>query len=197
VRLPAALALSVGVHVGVVWLAWHQPHAAVAQAMPAPKPSPKPTRVSLYTRTAERPAVAAAHVEEPATAELAPVAPATEEAPAGPAGGDVGAASTGPEGGGPAPAAVPAFDVTALHQRLSESARRCYPAAARRFGLSGEATVAFCLDASGALTSTTLAGSSGQSLLDTAARECVIAGALPFPADAAGGCYSVPVRFSR
>jgi hypothetical protein len=32
-------------------------------------------------------------------------------------------------------------------------------------------------------------------MLDAAARDCVIAGALPLPAEASGGCYTVPVRF--
>lgn len=87
------------------------------------------------------------------------------------------------------------FDVSALHAALAEAARRCYPAAAKRFHLTGEAQVDFCLDARGALTSTRLASSTGQSLLDTAARECVIAGAMPMPPEASGGCYTVPVRF--
>jgi TonB family protein len=82
-----------------------------------------------------------------------------------------------------------------MHAALAASAQRCYPPAAKRYRLSGEATVEFCLDASGGLSSTKLASSSGENLLDDAARDCVIAGALPFPKDAAGGCYSVPVRF--
>ena len=87
------------------------------------------------------------------------------------------------------------FDVAALHAALAESARRCYPAAARRFRLTGEAQVSFCLEASGALASTALTRSTGESLLDAAAKDCVIAGAMPMPTQAAGGCYAVPVRF--
>lgn len=99
--------------------------------------------------------------------------------------------------GVPQPARAPAaFDATALHARLAASAKRCYPAAARRFQLTGEAQVEFCLDDKGALSSTKLARSAGQGLLDDAARDCVVAGALPFPAEAFGGCYSVPVRFA-
>jgi len=89
------------------------------------------------------------------------------------------------------------FDVTALHERLAASARRCYPAAARRFGLAGEATLDFCLDAVGGLTRAALSRSSGHPMLDAAARECVLSGAQPFPTEAAGACYSVPVRFGR
>jgi TonB family protein len=88
------------------------------------------------------------------------------------------------------------FDVKALHAALAEAARRCYPAAARRYRLSGEAQIDFCLDGSGALSSTRLVASSGAEVLDAAARDCVIAGALPLPREAVGGCYTVPVRFS-
>ncbi|MBK7857689.1 MAG: TonB family protein [Archangiaceae bacterium] len=84
----------------------------------------------------------------------------------------------------------------ALHAALSESARRCYPAAAKRYHLSGEAQLEFCLDAAGALKSTKLLASTGAEVLDAAARDCVIAGALPLPREAFGGCYAVPVRFS-
>jgi TonB family protein len=92
--------------------------------------------------------------------------------------------------------AVPAFDAAAMHARLAASAQRCYPAAARRFSLTGEAQIEFCLDDQGRLSSTKLTHSAGQALLDDAARDCVVVGALPFPAEAAGGCYSVPVRFA-
>src|SRR5207253_2732438 len=50
-----------------------------------------------------------------------------------------------PTGGEGAP--PPPFDVSALHAALADSARRCYPPAAKRFHLTGEAQVDFCLDA--------------------------------------------------
>src|SRR5262249_34324764 len=96
-----------------------------------------------------------------------------------------------------APAPARTLDVAALHAALAASAKRCYPAAARRFGLTGEVTLDFCLDGSGARRSLSLEGTTGQALLDAAARECVVKGALPLPADAAGSCYAVPVRFNR
>jgi TonB family protein len=99
-----------------------------------------------------------------------------------------------------APRAAPSkafVDSELLHARLADAARRCYPPPARRFGLTGEARVDFCLNQSGGLASTTLSASTGHPMLDAAARECVVAGALPFPAEAAGGCYSVPVRFGQ
>jgi len=36
---------------------------------------------------------------------------------------------------------------------------------------------------------------SGQSMLDEAARTCVVERAVPFPDQAAGRCFTVPVRF--
>lgn len=85
--------------------------------------------------------------------------------------------------------------MAALHARLSTSARRCYPAAARRFRLEGVVPVAFCLDPGGALRSVELRGSTGASVLDRAARECVVQGALPL--EGAGSCFLVDVRFGN
>jgi TonB family protein len=211
-KTSAALVLSLLVHALAAWLVFRHGRPAVA-AKPKP-PQVRATRVSLFSRPVERPAAAVARVEaptrhlrtRPAALIAVPVetegdvaiaaAPAADAAPeaglaAEPAGG-----SPGPAVHGPAPA-QPSFDAAALHARLADSAQRCYPAAARRFGLTGQATVDFCLDASGALSSTALSLSTGQALLDTAARDCVVKGALPFPTEAAGGCYSVPVRFGR
>lgn len=83
--------------------------------------------------------------------------------------------------------------LAALHRRLAESARRCYPSAARRFRLTGEVGLSFCL-ANGAVRSVELSGSTGSTLLDRAARECIVQGALPLPVSQ--GCYVQPVRFA-
>lgn len=80
-----------------------------------------------------------------------------------------------------------------LHERLEASARRCYPSAARRFRLQGKAQVSFCLDGAGRLAKLSLIGSTGHALLDSAARDCVVPGALPL--QLAAECFSVPVRF--
>lgn len=85
-------------------------------------------------------------------------------------------------------------DLIALHLRLARAAERCYPSAARRFRLTGEVQLSFCLDGSGAVSKLELKGSTGSPLLDRAARECVLPGA--FPLGIQGGCYSVPVRFA-
>ncbi|MHB8877147.1 MAG: TonB family protein [Myxococcaceae bacterium] len=82
-----------------------------------------------------------------------------------------------------------------LQRRLAESARRCYPSAAARFRLVGEVGLSFGLDGAGGLTSLSLLGSTGSSILDRAAEECVIQGALPLPV-ASGARYSVRVRFA-
>jgi len=59
--------------------------------------------------------------------------------------------------------------------------------------VKGEVVLSFCLDAAGAATSVAPVTSSGSALLDRAATDCVLPGALPVP-DAAG-CYRVPVVF--
>ncbi len=87
-------------------------------------------------------------------------------------------------------------DVAALvHARLAAVADGCYPAAARRFRQRGTATLSFCSDAAGVITGGHVSASSGASMLDTAARECVLTAASPLPLPAAGACFSVPVRF--
>jgi protein TonB len=223
-RLVAALGFSLLVHAVAAFMASR--HAPEKHATMLP-PLPTATRVVLFTRAPDPPAavapVAAARVEAPsrparaaprtAATEL-PARPAPEAAKEAPEGDQPGTDSAAPEAAGvvatgyagsgtdtvevaaPEPASA-AFDLAALHARLAASAQRCYPAAARRFGLTGVAVLDFCLDAAGALTSHQLARSSGQSLLDTAAVDCVLQGAQPFPAEAFGGCYSVPVRFGR
>jgi len=84
--------------------------------------------------------------------------------------------------------------VAELHRRLAESAQRCYPSTARRLRLRGEVGLHFCLSEQGRVSVASLRGSTGSALLDAAARECVLAGALPAPGIA--GCYDVPVKFS-
>jgi outer membrane biosynthesis protein TonB len=86
-----------------------------------------------------------------------------------------------------------AADLTPLIQRLSESARACYPPGARRFGLTGLAQVSFCLSGDDVLEAVTLEKTSGHVLLDKAATGCVLDRARPLVAPK--GCYSVPVRF--
>ena len=84
--------------------------------------------------------------------------------------------------------------VVELHRRLAESAQRCYPSTARRLRLRGEVGLHFCLSEQGRVSVASLRGSTGSALLDAAARECVLAGALPAPGIA--GCYDVPIKFS-
>jgi protein TonB len=77
--------------------------------------------------------------------------------------------------------------------RLSAAALRCYPPEAVRFRLAGEAQLSFCLSAEGQASAVKLSRSSGSEVLDRAAAECVLPGALPLPG--AAGCYELPVRF--
>jgi protein TonB len=68
-----------------------------------------------------------------------------------------------------------------LHQRLKDAAQKCYPPSARRLRLQGEADLVFALDERGEARNVHLARSSGSSILDRAATECVLRGALPAP----------------
>ncbi len=101
-----------------------------------------------------------------------------------------GRATGGASGGEGSPPAV-----TALHQRLAAAALRCYPDAARRFRARGEVVLSFCLDPAGNPREVARVASSGSVLLDRAATDCVLPGALPVPG--AAGCYRVPVVFGK
>jgi len=81
-----------------------------------------------------------------------------------------------------------------LMARLSAAALRCYPPQAVRFHLSGETHLSFCLGEDGRASAVKLARSSGSEVLDRAASECVLPGALPL--SGAAGCYELPVRFA-
>ena len=81
-----------------------------------------------------------------------------------------------------------------LHARLAEAARGCYPRSAVRFGLRGEAQVAFCIGTDGVGRSVEVRRSSGEPRLD-AAIGCVVERASPFPAGARGQCFVFPLVF--
>ncbi len=85
--------------------------------------------------------------------------------------------------------------IAQLHQRLANSARHCYPYAARRLRLRGEVALHFCLDSQGVAEAAALRGTTGSALLDRAALQCVLAGALPAPG--IPGCYDIPILFSE
>ena len=108
----------------------------------------------------------------------------------GPTGGDgteVEAAGTG----GQSSASL----LAALSQRLAASAARCAPAEVVRTVRHAvpEVPLHFCLDAAGRPSEVGLLGTTGSDVLDRAARDCVVPGALPLPP--VPGCYTVEVRF--
>ncbi len=80
-----------------------------------------------------------------------------------------------------------------LHQRLASAARRCYPGTAHRLRQRGTVQLHFCLSPQGTASTSTLEGTTGSGLLDRAALECVLPGALPAPG--MPGCYDVAIRF--
>jgi TonB family protein len=82
-----------------------------------------------------------------------------------------------------------------FHRRLASSAKRCYPIAAQRLRLRGEVGLHFCLTGDGREAEAALHGTTGSPILDRAARQCVLAGALPAPG--IPGCYDVPIKFDE
>ncbi len=99
--------------------------------------------------------------------------------------------------GGPAGEVAPPFDSSVVLSRLEQAALRCYPERARRFGLRGETRVSFCLSGAATTERVAVTSSSGSGTLDAAATDCVLPGAQPFPHEAAGRCFTVPVVFGR
>lgn len=192
--------------VPVLWLEAREPGAdstpEPASRPPArAQPAPRPARRERKGPVAPNPPAVPSTGEAVGTT-LPPCG--SPDRPCGPetsAGGGSGAQEGGepaaPGGGGEREGSGQAqgevADLRPLHRKLEESARRCYPAAARRYRLEGSVGLSFCLDGAGAASSFALEGSTGSPILDRAARECVLAGAQPLPAPA--GCYRVPVRF--
>jgi len=170
----------------------------------APQPTPLPI-AGGETVEVQVVAVAAAPSATPAapTARARPAAaragaPVTVSVEVGPA-PSVEMSSTEEGGGGelsPGPVAesgsLPSTEL--LMARLSAAALRCYPPEAVRFRLAGEAHLSFCLGVDGQASAVKIARSSGSEVLDRAAAECVLPGALPLPG--AAGCYELPVRFA-
>ena len=106
------------------------------------------------------------------------------------AGGE-GTGTEDPGAGGQSSASL----LAALSQRLAWSAARCAPAEVvrtTRHAVPG-VPLHFCLDGSGRPSEVGLLGTTGSELLDRAARDCVVPGALPLPP--VPGCYTVEVRF--
>lgn len=107
-------------------------------------------------------------------------------------GGSLGGEAAGSAGGDPGGDAE-SMALAELHRRLAAAARRCYPNAARRFRARGTVMLSFCLEPGGGVASASVAQGSGSALLDRAAADCVLPGALPIPGVA--GCYTVPIIF--
>ena len=125
---------------------------------------------------------------------------------AGPAGGvsgtgpTPGAGAQDPASGDGTGAEAPGGQSSAsllaqLSQRLAWSATRCAPAEVVRTARHAVPGVPLhvCLDAAGQPSDVGLLGTTGSDLLDRAARDCVVPGALPLPP--VPGCYTVEVRF--
>jgi protein TonB len=220
--LAAALVTSAAAHGLGAWWLWRMPpvrlagveataeEAAVevqvlASAAPAGSPAPRPREAPRPSRPPEpepMPGIVpgtSVEVDMPLTAPPAQDPPPRLKpagAPTLPAGSVVSDSSgelAGRGAGTLAPTAGPGAS-SELAARLAAAALRCYPAAAVRFRLRGEALVSFCLGEDGAARSAGVVRSSGSPLLDRAALECVLPGALPVAG--AAGCYELPVHFA-
>lgn len=128
--------------------------------------------------------------------------PGAEHASVGGEGGgreDLGSApgngtGDGPGGGsGGGEAGVQGDPHAVLLSHLRAHAKRCYPPLARRRSIQGTVGLAFCIDEDGNPHRMRLEKSSGSTLLDDAARECVIEGAAPLPGPV--GCVSLDLPF--
>ena len=80
-----------------------------------------------------------------------------------------------------------------LVAHLRAHAKRCYPPLARRRSIQGTVGLSFCIDSHGMPQALRVEESSGSSLLDKAARECVIEGAAPLPGPE--GCVRLDLPF--
>lgn len=126
----------------------------------------------------------------PGPAGAAPTTGTVAASTGGPAPGDGTDAAAGRQGA-PGEESL----LAALSQRLAWSAARCAPAGvvrAARHAVPG-VPLHFCLDDAGRPSDVDLLGTTGSEVLDRAARDCVVPGALPLPP--VPGCYTVEVRF--
>ncbi len=169
--------------------------AAIRETPATPPPAPGTVEDSVADR------VAAAVADAVVPSEPSGVPDETSAGVSGPVGGQghadtIGARSSGgaPGPGGTDGAGSGDPDLLAgIHARLAEAARRCYPAAARRYRVTGEVQVSFCLDGRGGVSQVAASRSSGSALLDRAAVDCVVPGAVPLPGPTT--CVSVAVQF--
>jgi hypothetical protein len=189
----------------------------------APAPQPRPSRHAARRSEADAPVGETGRSTASAIGQVVPVqsdiwmlgaaapparAPGAEDAQPGGAeayrtegpggGGGQGPGSNGQGPGAPGPGSggtSTASLLAALSERLAWSAERCAPPSATRLThrpIPG-VPLHFCLDAAGRPTGVGLLGTTGSEQLDRAARDCVVAGAMPLPP--VPGCYTVEVRF--
>jgi len=165
--------------------------SALASEAPVPSRSPAPPEATPPSPGTAAPGSVAV-VPEPGLSTAGGGSGGTAPGPSSPTGGS-GAAAPGPGSSAGGGSGVPP-STNLLMARLSAAALRCYPAEAVRFHLSGEARLSFCLGDDGRASAVAVARSSGSEVLDRAASDCVLPGALPLPG--AAGCYELPVRFA-
>ncbi len=150
------------------------PQAPEAADVPTPRIKPERTEVARAEAPEPEPQ------EEPDEPKPAPTTPAAPP-PSPPAAAQSAARSGGAGGGG---ASQTAGNAAASAYRAKVGAqlkrKRFYPNAARRDRLTGSATVSFTLNASGKVTAVRVVRSSGERILDDAAKE-MVQRASPYP----------------
>ncbi len=152
-----------------------------------PTPAPQKLRVEPTTGPG-LPVALSGETEAP------PASTGSVESPA--AGPETSGAAENTEGspGQPQPAGPSDQVRQSVHAQLQNAANHCYPAAAKRFSVRGTVGLSFCVS-SASVEQIAVVTSSGSTLLDSAAHDCVVREAAPFAPEASGFCFSVPVRF--
>jgi TonB family protein len=176
-----------------------RPAPGTPDAVPPARPAPAAPEASPGETPPAVGALAAADAL-PATADGVPVAVAATAAPGALGGGGSAsgvAAGTGPGGPGVSSRAGSGAGGGSPHgailARLRARTAGCYPRAAVRRAVEGVTHVSFCVASDGAPADLRLVASSGSTVLDDAAVDCVVRGAAPLPG--AGACVQVPIDF--
>jgi protein TonB len=170
-------------------------------------PSTRPRSKTRLSAEVKMPPPGRIEVEHLAAAPQAPPAVVVAESSAG-----AWPVATGTATGSPAgtisvvPATAPAVPsvvaagatdtgaVGEIVRRLRSAAASCYPYAAIRSNIEGTTRLRFCIGDKGEPRAVEVINSSGSALLDSAAVDCVLPSAMPFPA-ISRPCVTVPVRF--
>jgi periplasmic protein TonB len=152
---------------------------AAAPSTPAPTPTPvRDSALPPASLAPSEPALASASVPAPAAKNQATNLARALPRPA---------TQAGPTLAGPVATAE-------IEIRLRAATPGCYPYAAIRGNLEGVTKLGFCVGETGRAGQAQIVQSSGSQLLDSAALDCILPAASPFP-PGRDVCVTVPIRF--